>query len=61
VQLFVIVVVKIVDDAGLHVSYVQARTRGALEETLHPAIDWVTGYEAWFNNYGYHTPFMKPL
>ena len=34
----------------------QARTREALEEGLHPAIDWITGHDAkaWFNHCGYH-------
>ncbi|RZJ95125.1 MAG: IS630 family transposase [Hymenobacter sp.] len=34
----------------------QARTRQALEEALHPAIDWITGSDAkaWFNRCGYH-------
>ncbi len=35
---------------------VQARTREALEEALHIAIDWITAYDAkaWFNCCGYH-------
>ena len=34
----------------------QARTRQALEEALHPAIDWITGSDAkaWVNRCGYH-------
>jgi transposase len=34
----------------------QARTREPLEEGLHTAIDWITGYDAiaWFNHGGYH-------
>lgn len=34
----------------------QARTRQALEEALHPAIDWITSHDAkmWFNHCGYH-------
>jgi transposase len=34
----------------------QARTREALEEALHTAIDWITGPDAkaWFNHCGYH-------
>ena len=34
----------------------QACTREALEEALHPAIDWITSHDAkaWFNHCGYH-------
>ena len=34
----------------------QARTREALEEALHSAIDWITSPDAkaWFNHCGYH-------
>ena len=34
----------------------QARTRQALEEALHAAIDWITSLDAkaWFNHCGYH-------
>jgi transposase len=34
----------------------QARTREALEEALHAAIDWITSYDAkaWLNRCGYH-------
>ena len=34
----------------------QARTREALEEALHTAIDWITSPDAkaWFNHCGYH-------
>jgi len=34
----------------------QARTREALEEALHLAIDWITSLDAkaWFNRCGYH-------
>ena len=34
----------------------QARTREALEEALHSAIDWITSHDAkaWFNYCGYH-------
>ncbi|QKG55659.1 IS630 family transposase (plasmid) [Hymenobacter sp. BRD128] len=36
--------------------HAQARTRDALEEALHTAIDWLTGPDAkaWFNHCGYH-------
>ncbi|AMJ64214.1 transposase [Hymenobacter sp. PAMC 26628] len=36
--------------------HAQARTRGALQEALHPAIAWITDPDAkaWFNHCAYH-------